>query len=209
MRWILAFVLMIAPLLACAKPIQLTPNNVVMLQDEIDAAHMDTFLTAVTAKRAMLPVAEPLYIVIFSPGGDVEIAKVMSEYLNQVPNLRLICLSCASAAGWIFEKSNKPRLVVPRSTIMMHEIRIMIVTPSLMRRIDPDDLARDGAEFNQIFAIRMSITPEAYLAKIQDTDWSVKADEMLKLKLADEKVTVQCAPFVRMMMPRTCMNAAD
>jgi ATP-dependent protease ClpP protease subunit len=188
--------------------IELNESNTLIFDQGIYPEFGIVFTMAAIFQRAALPAEETLYVLIYSPGGRTDIAESLSATLNDMPNTKLVCVRCASAAAWIFEKSDEQRLILPTTEIIMHEIGTFI-RPSTIDTFDAAKFKADGEAFNQVFMDRMNMSAEEYHERIDGTDWSVMADEMIKLGLADQIIQVKCDEAISTIMPNTCGVAAE
>jgi len=78
------------PAFGKTKTIELKGENTLTLSVEIRPDTADMFVNALIAKRTMLPKEQTLYILIASPGGDIESARLIKEVLKNVPNTAVI-----------------------------------------------------------------------------------------------------------------------
>lgn len=210
MRLFLALVITLVLMAAAhAQPsekmevINLEETNVLIFDQDISPETGIMFSLAAVVTRQSLPPEQTLYILIKSNGGAVEIAHRMSDTLNALPNTKLVCVQCASAAAMVFEKSNQERLVVPTSKMLMHEAMI-IVRPSTVDKMDVKSFKRQAREFNKPFADRMGISMAEYEKLIEGRNWIVSAPEMMQRKLADRMVILTCDAAVTIAMPEAC-----
>lgn len=205
--------LILAALLVFAGPvigneIHLNGRNTVILSDDIGLNSTDLFVAAVAGKRIMLPLDQTLYIVVASPGGTYGSAVQIATMMAQLPNTKMFCRYCASAAGMIFAVFPKPnRLISKNSEVVMHEMYMDNVTANqVMQKIKLVDLIIASEEFNKTMRSVIGISRKEYEAKIIGTEWHVIGADLIKLKLADELVTISCDRYMTMLAPKTCSN---
>jgi ATP-dependent protease ClpP protease subunit len=193
-----------------AKPLRqitLTPNNVVMLNEDISYSSYREFLIEAAFIRSFLPMNQTVYVVIYSPGGLTRLGYGISDAISELPNTQTLCAFCASAAGQIFIGSGVPALATKGSRMMMHEMKWLQSLEQL--KAQAGDLAQEekaNDEFNRIHYNRMGMTKENYEAKIRDNDWYVEGQDLVKLKLADELVEVKCDAAMKRMYPLNCQT---
>lgn len=185
--------------------VRLTGKNTVILYQEMTTVSSDTFIAAVIGKRVFLAEEDTLYILIVSPGGYYAIAQRQREFLRHIPNVSLICKYCASAAGYVFATAKVPRLVIPKSVLMMHEMRIDGVTANMMRTTDNvAGMIESSDEFNKEMYTILQISKDEYNKKIIGKEWNVKGVEIIKLHLADKLVKIECDNYIKILAPDTC-----
>src|SRR6202158_5325535 len=112
---------MLSLTIGCSKqqvPRQQT-SSAILFQGDTTAQNIEIWSQALIHTKETMPGA-PLILVLNSSGGDVNAAASFSALANSYTNISLMCMYCASSAGWIFESSVHPRLVAKKSQIMMH-----------------------------------------------------------------------------------------
>lgn len=203
---------LLASLLFCSsvfgvelEKIELTVKNIAYISETIDKTTALSDIKSIAGSRLMLPMDKTLYIIIASYGGDIDAAYAIERSISVLPNVKVICTYCASAAGHIFLASDVPRLVVKNSKMMMHEVKqTMTAAECTKDRIEA--FKKDSDDFNKIFEQKLGLTSKEYCLKIKDTNWTVDSAEMLKLGLADKLVSVKCDDFVKQIAPNTCQE---
>jgi len=199
---------MLVPYCCMAKPVEtvyLTGKNTVILDGTITDRYVDTFATAIVAKRILLMPEETLYVVIDSTGGWYSSAQTLHAFLGGVPNVKMVCVQCASAAGYIFATANVPRLVTPDSSLMMHEMFMQHVTAADVRDEDKmKDFLKSSDEFNRLMYKQIGMSREKYEEKIRNDVWTVEGSEIVDLHLADKVVGLSCDAYVTHLMPDAC-----
>lgn len=188
------------------RTISLESSNTAFISEVITLTSLEKDVAHIMFKRATLPASETLYIVIHSGGGRVDAMYVLAAFIDKLPNTQLICDYCASAAGGIFELTSKRRLATSDSNMLMHEMYVMKVTARDLESEDIKTLKADSDAFNKIFYTKLQISKEKYEAKIAGTDWTVEGAELVKLKLADEIVRVECDEYMATVLPRICQR---
>ncbi len=209
MKLILICSLLIIGSIANAKApreVDLTPGNTVVFAQQIDAVSIDGLVGTITTKRMFLPPEETLYLLVMSGGGQYDAGLEFMAVLKQIPNVHIICKYCASAAGTIFTTAAKgTRLVFEKSIMLMHEMRIENVTAAIANDgISINSLKRNSDIFNKMHYDILGISKEAYEKKIIGKEWVVKGEEIVKLKLGDEFIKINCHPYIKRLTPDTC-----
>jgi ATP-dependent protease ClpP protease subunit len=190
------------------KSIHLTYSNSLIFAQEINRLNVGVFISAMIGKRVLLDEDQTLYVVVVSGGGDFGSVLAFMEAMDHIPNMKLICKYCASAAGLLFARSAHPRLAIKKSKFLMHEMYMDHVTADMVIS-GPElivSLIANSDDFNKRLYSLIGISKEAYENKIRNTEWIVGGPEMIKLHLADELVTIECDPFVQSVAPDTCSN---
>lgn len=187
------------------RMVSLTAANTLVFSQSINANSADLLVQALIGKRLQLPPEQTLYVVIESGGGEVNAAWGLKDALSLIPNTQLICRFCASAAGMIFAGSKAKRLVTVQSELLMHEMYIPHITAALVKnKTLMETFFKQSDDFNRVLYTVMRMPREEYEQRILGTDWSVFGAELVKLKLADELVQVQCDGRISMLAPNLC-----
>lgn len=190
-----------------AEIIELTGANTVVLGGVIEPVAVDTFTAAVIAKRSILPPGQVLYILIASPGGDVEAALTLQRVLENIPNSAVICKYCLSAASYLFITARQPRLAIDSSYMLNHQM----YQPHFTAK---DSLDAKGLEmfrkesdyFDKQIYTRLGITKAQYEENIVDTEWILEGEDLVKNKAADKIVTLRCNKYMEHLAPNTCQD---
>jgi ATP-dependent protease ClpP protease subunit len=104
--------------------VRLNSNNTVLLRGEItEASVLDVSLdlAKVVAKRGFK--LHPIYLVIDSPGGEIDAGIAFVEFAKIVPNLRTITIFAASMAAFTVEGLPGNRLITNNGVLMFHRAR--------------------------------------------------------------------------------------
>lgn len=197
-----------------AKPletIELTGNNVVLLNTEMNDANMDTFIAAVAGKRIMLgDETTPLYILIVSGGGTYGSSLKVKKLFEVIPSLQVICKYCASAAGMVFVTHKGPRLAIKKSILLMHEMFLQHATiKDVSNTFEMRLFWQNNEDFNKLHYDLIGISREEYEKKIVGKQWIVEGEEIVKLHLADKVVKIHCDDYINSLAPDTCSEKED
>lgn len=209
--WLLFALCYLLMLFSCegnAKPkietIQLNETNTIAYADYIGPYSVDLIASAVTAKRIMAG-DQPIYLLISSPGGLYDYAKVLKYFMDRVPDLVMICKNCHSAAGMVFATSSNKRYVLDSSLLMMHEMYNMKMTArDVKNQKMVDSLVEASREFNTLMANKLKMDVDKYEAKIANTEWTLKGQQFVDNHLADAVIKVECNPYIKSIAPSTC-----
>jgi ATP-dependent protease ClpP protease subunit len=187
------------------ETIELRGDNTVLLATDITYINNDTFAAAVVAKRTMLPIEQPLYVLIGSHGGVYDAAMVLIKALADIPNITLICQECDSAAGAIFATFKGPRLVLDNSSLMMHELRVDHVTAKIALLPEFTKILVDHSDaFDKLMYTVLKISKADYETKIVNKMWTLKGQEIVKANLADKLIKTNCDSYMIHLVPEVC-----
>jgi len=140
-----------------------------------------------------------------SPGGRYDSALIMQKILSKIPNTAVICKYCASAAGWIFATAPGPRLVIAKSSLMMHEMYLSHATAHMViNTIAMINFENESDDFNKALYSRIGMSKEAYEKKILNTEWTLDGEDIVKFHLADGLIKIHCDPYMASLAPETC-----
>lgn len=187
------------------KTIELTMRNTLIFNSDIDIVTADNFAASLLMKRILLPKDQTLNILLASGGGTYQFAQFMVQFIEQVPNVRIICKACHSAAAYIMAATHVPKFVMENSTMVLHEMFLEKVTARTANDgASIESLKKESAELNKIMADAMKLSVKSYYAKIENTEWSLEGEEIVKNHLANKLITVKCDALMHKAAPRTC-----
>lgn len=187
------------------RTVYLHASNTIIYDQGVDEVSADNLIKAAGGLRNGMPASETLYILIVSPGGMYHVGLNIMRVLSKFPNTQLICKYCGSMAGQIFAATGLKRLVIDKSELMMHEMTIQRVTANMAKnKTIMDSLIKDSDIFNAVMYKMIGISKEEYERRIINKEWTLKGKDILKHKLADEHVNVQCDVYISRLAPDTC-----
>lgn len=187
------------------RTVFLYTTNTVIYDQNVDEVSADTLIKAAGGLRSSLPLSQTMYIIIVSPGGSYSIGLDIMRVLSRFPNTQLICKYCASMAGQIFAATGLKRLVTDKSELMMHEMLIPRFTAKMAKsKIMIDSLIKNSDTFDAVMYKMIGISKEEYEKRITNKEWTLEGRDILKHKLADEHVTIQCDGYIARLIPDTC-----
>ena len=194
-----------SPAMKLDADIYLNGANTVLFDQAIVPQTVDTFAAAVTGKRLLLDPTAPLYILIASPGGYVDVGERLSRFLNMMENTILICRYCASDAGLLLATYKGPRVVMEDSQFIMHEMFMDHVTGEMLRSTrDIKAFIARSDEFNKTLYTMIGISRQEYERRIIKKEWELTGAEIVKNHLADRVVKVACDPYMKSLAPVSC-----
>jgi len=177
------------------EKVQLNSNNTVLLRGVID----ETSVVLTSLKLAKLVALRglgsyPIYLVLDSPGGELEAGRALIEFVKVTPNVRTITIFAASMAAITVESLPGSRLITANGIMMFHRARGGIEgqfeVGELESRLAQAKAVVLGLEKG--IAARMGITIDDYKAKAKDEYW-LTAERALKDKAVDKIVDIVCS----------------
>lgn len=178
-----------------AKEILLRPENTVNLRGEVtrrSANEWQNKLFKLVQQRGSK--TYPIYLVLDTPGGDVEAGLEFIEFASTMPNVETITLKAASMGSGIVEHMPGPRHITAGGTLMFHRARVtlsgQVADGELESRLKyVKDMVNVMESKN---ATRMSISLDSYKEAVKDELWLVGQGAVDK-KAADDIVTLKCS----------------
>lgn len=206
MKLIVLTMTLLLSTLGYSRQIELTPYNTVILSDEINEHTVYKDIGDVLGHRLVVNEKDPVYVVIVSRGGEVHSGLRLIEFLRSLKNIELVCKYCASMAGALFEASQHPRLVMYKSVVLMHQMTVTL-TAEDFNIFTENEVKKDNDFFNSFLYTPMKMKREDYEAKIsKHKEWIVVGKDLVDIGLADELITTKCVPYIKMLLPDTCME---
>jgi ATP-dependent protease ClpP protease subunit len=181
------FLLMFLMLTGLAKAeINLTATNSYTIYGPIRDESINEAIKAVSK-----PSVE--YLVIASPGGEVEAGKRFISFMKTKKNLKCVAVFAASMAFSIFQHC-KDRLVVSNGTLMQHEMIIALGPLPLSQFIAMlKGLLIDSQLLYRYEARRLKMSFKDYLAMVKDNLWIFSGEAAVTKRAADKVVSVTCS----------------
>lgn len=179
------------------EQVQLNSNNTVVWRGEIDfasALEVQLKLAALSAKRATSAYRYPIYLVMDSPGGSLDVGLSFIQFAKTIKELHTISIFAASMASGVVEALPGRRLVTEDGMLMFHRARAQlsgqVETGELESRLAM--VKRTVLKLEQANANRMGLSLADYKAKVINELW-LDSDEALANKAADKIVDLVCS----------------
>lgn len=174
----------------------LTPSNTVTFRGEVN-------YESVTA--AQLKLAEQvairgnksytIYLVIDSPGGDIDAGEDLIQFAKRIKNLETVGLFAASMGSAIIEALPGKRYATESSVYMFHrakgQFRGQFENGEVEARLALSKLIVRNMEVRN--AKRLGISIEEYKSKVINELWAL-GDGLVKQGMADEIIDLDCSP---------------
>lgn len=197
LKLILTLSLLLIPSLSFAEKqvINLNTLNTVNFRGPVDhhsVALVMMRLTTLIHKRGSS--SYPIYLVMDSPGGDIEAGMVFIDYLSTLRGVHTINLFSASMAAGIMQANPGKRYVTPTSVIMFHrasgQFRGQFEEGEVESQLELwKKIVRDMEQRN---ADRIGISLPEYKKKVVN-EWWVYGPEAVSQNVADANVSVTCS----------------
>lgn len=182
--------------------VEITTSNTTFITGYLDEAMLfTTFQTIVGSK--VLAGGEKLNVVIISGGGSVPIGYKLSALVESLPNIRLICIECQSAASRLFVSSHHERLVLKDSYLMAHEMK-WILPAALMTAKLFKESKFENDYFNAPYADLMGISLDEYGTLIRGKQLQFNGEKAIKSHLADRLIKLKCTDSAARIFTVTC-----
>lgn len=180
-----------------AKEITLTPANSLFFIGEIEPAMMAQ--TMAILQKKVERNNNPIYLVLYSPGGQLDPLKLAVPFLQKMKNVNTITVMAASGAAAISQIAPGRRYAVKRAEILFHKVRIYPNRPFTIDDANQFIKNMTGLDsyFNKLCSARLKITPTEYVVKVTGDDWVLNANEAVKVGAIDEVITAVCDPVIQ------------
>lgn len=136
----------------------------------------------------------PIYLVLDTPGGEVDAGLQFIEFAKTIQNLRTITIFAASMGSAIVEGLPGSRLITNNGTLMFHraagQLSGQFEVGEMETRLEfAKELVR---RMEQVSADRMKISLTEFKLKIKDEYWLL-AEQAVNAKAADKVVDIACS----------------
>jgi ATP-dependent protease ClpP protease subunit len=173
----------------------LDDSNSVIFRGEVNTDSVQSIqfeLATLVLKRGF--VAKPLYLVLDSPGGDIEAGIQLIEFAKTIPNLRTLTIFSASMAADIVESLPGLRYITNNGNLMFHRAKGafqgQFEVGEVESRLNVAKKMVLGLEIQN--ANRLGISLIEFKARIKDEYW-LDADASIKAHAADKIVDIVCS----------------
>jgi ATP-dependent protease ClpP protease subunit len=191
---LLLALLFVVPTLAANRVIDLTTTNHILIRGEISTSSMDQAaeqFANIVLKRTG---GETIYVVLDSPGGDIQAGNDFIEFAKLVGNVETISMFSASMAAGIVQGLPGKRLVTENGTVMFHR-----ASGGFQGQFEDGEVESRLAYAKSLVrsmeirnSERMSLPLKGYKSKIRNELWLYGRDAVNQ-KAADEVIDLRCS----------------
>ena len=181
---------------ALAEQISLTPQNTLVMRGEVteqSMAEASKQLLALHTQRGSEQYK--IYIVLDTPGGEVDSGNSFIEFAQQIPNVETVTMFAASMGSAIVQGLPGKRHITASGTQMFHRARV-----GLSGQIEDGELESRlrwiKATIRQMEtrnAARMRMSLDDYKRSVKDELWLL-GEEAVTWRAADEISSISCSP---------------
>lgn len=177
------------------KVINLVSKNTVNFRGEVSRESVNAIqneLAEAVTKRGSAKY--PIYLIIDSPGGNLEAGYTFIEYAKTVPNLQTVTVFAASMASAIVQALPGQRHITDSGIMMFHRAYAQIAGQVELGELE-SRLAMVKSRvlrMEKLNAKRIGISLAEYKAKVNG-EWWLDSDDAIAAKTADSNVTIKCS----------------
>jgi len=173
--------------------VRLNNKNTLVLRTPVSSFSIGKLQRELITKSASLSSNEPIYLVLDTPGGDVDAGNKFIDVANSIPQKITTITRFAASMGFHIAQNLGTRLVLPHGVLMSHHAHIegfggdvpgngVTRLNALIRDLDLSDIQ---------VANRMNISFQAYRELIKFEYW-VTGPDAVRDHAADALVTASC-----------------
>jgi len=183
-----------APSPAAVYSIELNERNTITMRGEVTGASMASlerdFLAQIVARGNE---TYPIYLVIDSPGGEVDAGLDFIAFAQTYPNVHTVTLFAASMAAAIVEGLPGQRYITEAGILMFHRAKGGFEGQFEDGEVESRlKLAKDIVRvMEKTNAARIGINLQEYKAKVKD-EWWLVGDNAVSYGGVDNKVVLRC-----------------
>lgn len=169
-------------------------SNTIVFRDIVTAQSMGSLERQLLAMSHELPISTPIYIVLETPGGDVDAGLQMVDMAKALPQeIKTITLFSASM-GFHIVQSLGERLITPSGTLMSHRVSIEGLSGSIPGEavVRLNKIIKQSAEMDSSAAKRIGLSFKDYQALVHDEYW-ISGPDAVTDHMADKVVYISCA----------------
>jgi ATP-dependent protease ClpP protease subunit len=172
----------------------LTTKNTVAFRGEITpfsvSAAMQQFSELNKGRTAASP---PLYLVLDTPGGEIEAGNAFVNYVKTIPNVHTITIFSASMGSAVVEALPGTRYIVEDGIIMFHRARTQVSGTIEVGDIESRvaDAKHQILAMEKVNAKRIGLSIDAYKDLVRN-EWWIEGSEAVSQHAVDQVVTIAC-----------------
>ncbi len=171
----------------------LNKRNTVVFRGVVTSESVMQAELELVAKSAKLEKSEVIYLVLDTPGGDVDSGMAFIDFMKALPNKVKTITVFAASMGFTIVQNSDERLILPNGVLMSHRAKISgasgEIPGELITRLK--FILRDLNEIDRVSAKRMKIPVTDYQELIRDEYW-VKGFESTKKNASDRTILARC-----------------
>lgn len=194
MKYLLVLLIFLMPLLSRAENISLNTNNSIAFRGEISDEQVSYFMEKLNELDSIRGTKDyPLYIVLDSPGGDIEAGLNFIQFARSIHNIKTITIFAASMASGIVEALPGERLITEMGTLMFHRAK-----GTFSGQFDTGEVESRLAYANQIVGLlentnasRLGMSLKEYKAAVHNELWIFGFTSVFN-NAADKVVSISC-----------------
>jgi ATP-dependent Clp protease protease subunit len=165
----------------------------ILINDAIDSESIAKAQLKLFKLAAELPVDEPIYLFLDTPGGSITAGRLFIDTVKGVPHkVHTITLTAASM-GYIIAQHLDNRYILESGTMMSHRARIGGLSGQIPGEVDSRlrNIRQEITEINETVANRLGVPRRFYEKWIHDELWLSGKDAVF-FGHADEIPVVTC-----------------
>ena len=176
------------------QALQLNKDNTIVLNDQVDRSSVKDVINQLREKDKILPGNEPIYLILNTPGGSVidgmDIVSMAQSLKRPVHTVTVF----AASMGFVIAQHLNIRYILQNGILMSHRMKTGMGAAEVGGELDEAlSFAKAISRvINNICAQRLSMSVEAYEARIAD-EWWLYGQHAVDNKAADEIITVSCS----------------
>lgn len=175
--------------------IKLNTKNTVLIRGEISGESVTkATMELVEALGTRAGKDYPIYIVLDSPGGDIEAGEDFIQFAKVFKNIKTVSVFAASMASSIVEALPGERLITDTGTLMFHRAKGGFKGQFETGELESElEFAKEVVRrMERRSASRIGMTLAEYKARVKDEMW-LTAEHALQIRAADRVVALECS----------------
>lgn len=174
--------------------LELRERNTLVFDEVVTDESVAAFQQKLFSMSARLPANEPIYMVLYTPGGSVFAGAQLIESTKAIPQEVKTLTIFAASMGFQFVQNMGERLILPSGTLMSHRASLGGLSGELGGELEIRlNYIKKQVEFLELrTADRMDLSLKDYRDLIRDEYW-VYGFESKPEKVADKLVLARCS----------------
>lgn len=176
------------------ETLTLSKSNTVSFRNIVSAPTVAQVQLELLKKDKALPKGQPIYLVLDTPGGDIEAGAMLEDTARGLSRPVHTITNFAASMGFNIVQRLGKRYIAPSGVLMAHRARVEGVSGQIPGEFltAVGNIYREVTRMEMQNASRLGISFEAYTNMVKDEKWYENGDEAVTQGAADAVANIRC-----------------
>lgn len=164
-------------------------GNSYMFDSEVTEESVDAAITGLSAQGVK-------YLVLYTPGGNIDAGSRLLSYLKTRPDITCI-VQRADSMGFTILQACAHRYVLGHSILMQHQATLGLPPTKIANLLsEVKSILAQQAELDTLQASRMKLSLKEFQKLVHDDLWIYSGSKAVELNAADKVISASCSPYL-------------